>query len=115
MENKKKERPTINSVFFMDRKAMNALFYLISKLGKKGIPLSDEDWETYLKHTEMVNKAIDDSKHRFNVGKRSYPVSTSWLKFAHQILIAVGQYYSNVRTNIKKLQQQGKENENGKG
>lgn len=83
-----------------DREAMNVLAYLVLKLGKTGIPVTKEEWDTYRKHVEQINRTIKDSDNKFAVGDKVYSVSNSWLKYAHNFLYVAEKYFSDARKEI---------------
>ena len=85
-----------------DKEATNVLMYLLSKLNADGIPVTKETWATYRNHLDKINASIHDSEKKFVVGTKVYPVSASWLTYAHKILAATNEYYSSGLQELRK-------------
>ncbi len=90
-----------NTFLKQDKEATAALLYLVNKLGSKGIPIAESEWNILQRHIEMVNNAIFDRDLKFKVGEKIFSVSLSWLKFAHHVLAAAANYYGDARQEIQ--------------
>ena len=84
-----------------DKEATRALFVLLRKLGEKGIPIAQAEWDILQAHQRQLNDAIMDNIRVFKCLNATYNVSLSWMKFAHHILAATSNYYSDARKEVQ--------------
>lgn len=84
-----------------DKEATRALFVLLRKLGKKGIPMAQAEWDILQAHQRQLNDAIMDNIRVFKCLNVTYNVSLAWMKFAHHILAATSNYYSDARKEVQ--------------